>query len=279
MRRVVNWCLRGLNAILVGAGIPVAVVYGMQQQGELKVSFPAPTITLGTALDEDGEKRRDSYTSFGSYLMTSKGPKLDGVSSEPVRSFECRAERLKEDERAAFLKAHNDARAVVGLEPLNWSDELATYSLEWLQETNDKYVAAVIGSDIKAKRNLPPIEHRPREGLFAQKFGENIYGSYASPPPEAGTTGPKAVASWLAEKQGFDTLNSQKPYVVGDEKGTVVGHYTQIIWKDTTKVGASKWICKTKDNGGNEYLFEVVLANYDPPGNDRGKSPLNPGSK
>jgi hypothetical protein len=35
MRRVVNWCLRGLNAILVGAGIPVAVVYGMQQQGEL----------------------------------------------------------------------------------------------------------------------------------------------------------------------------------------------------------------------------------------------------
>ena len=53
----------------------------------------------------------------------------------------------------------------------------------------------------------------------------------------------------------------------------MVGHYTQIVWKQTTQVGASRLIIETSSNLG-PMRYVVVFANYNPPGNFRGKPPF-----
>ncbi len=271
--------LLGFFVSLVGIVFYLAPVKGDDVAGE-----GAGMNGTFMAVDKDGERRFESFHSVGASVLTSKGIKPQG-DSEQLRSFECKAERLNGDERDAFLIAHNDARIQVGVEPLIWSDELASYSLEWQYENRQTYLDAVIGTDITGRRNLPPAIHRPADGKFARKYGENWSHSFKSP-PTTGTISSKHVTAWLSEKEAFDSMNNHRPYVVGDEesktdplgKAIIVGHYTQIIWKDTRNVGASKWVCRTKDGSQrkNESQFEVIFANYDPPGNYKGQSPINP---
>ena len=44
--------------------------------------------------------------------------------------------------------------------------------------------------------------------------------------------------------------------------GKAIGHFTQVVWKETTKVGFGK---VTRQNG--EDIEEVVVARYSPAGN------------
>ena len=44
--------------------------------------------------------------------------------------------------------------------------------------------------------------------------------------------------------------------------GNVIGYFTQVVWKETTKVGFGK---VTRQNG--ETIEEMVVARYSPPGN------------
>lgn len=308
-QRAWGWCW-AVGVMLVGAVLaPEELRAAPQGAPQATLTLPEPVtssrnvvdvevVGQGTAPNTTAPKetvrkeRLAEYRQSGAFVMTAEGPRLAGQRGEPVRSFEVVAERLPEGERAAFLKALNDARAEVGQQPLVWSDELSTYSLEWLVHNSEAYRDAVVGKEIKAARNLPPAGHRPYEGEWAQKHGENLYYSYGPPPVDAGATGLSAVGSWVAEKPAYEMLNLQKPYVIGDEYGKVdaqgrpivVGHYTQIIWRDTTHVGVSKWKCRTKDisgdgTSGNEVQFEVVIANFAPEGNYLGRSPLNPTDK
>ena len=47
-----------------------------------------------------------------------------------------------------------------------------------------------------------------------------------------------------------------------------VGHYTQIVWKDTHKIGAAMF--EVTLNGKRT---SVIVCNYDPRGNFRGQKP------
>ena len=211
-------------------------------------------LTLATAAAQEGDGPADHFAA--------KGP--NGESAD--------GRVLGEADKAAFLKAHNDARKAVGLDPLAWSDDLSRFSLEWIKENHDTnyWAAALAGND-------PALKHRPQgadAGKFRQRYGENAY--FWSGDDSFATSPADAVASWLEEKAAFDKLKAEKPYVVGDEVGkrdekgnpVVVGHYTQIVWKDTKKVGAASWTFRAK---GRKVV--VVFANYDPAGNYTGQSP------
>lgn len=69
---------------------------------------------------------------------------------------------------------------------------------------------------------------------------------------------PFAVATdmWIEEKGKYWGQPVDQNYVV-------YGHYTQVIWPDTTKVGIA-----TARNGD----FVIVVAHYDPVGNFLGRS-------
>ena len=87
------------------------------------------------------------------------------------------------------------------------------------------------------------------------RFGENLYGSYGfEPTPE------HVVDDWAAESacmQGAPIVG-EAACVPVDGVCSVCGHYTQIVWPSTRRVGCGVARC------GEE---RVWVCNYDPPGN------------
>ncbi len=226
VQHAVKRCLRCLAVVVFGAAVPCLVVWGQAEPAEVvrKLRFEETNLDTG-----------ESY----------RGDILSGAG------------------KAAFLKAHNDARQAVGLDPLTWSDDIAAYSLSWIAENRPGYL------DAARAGKLPALKHRPHEdGEFQQKYGENLaaWNGLASTETNASA----AVSAWLQEKAAFEKLNELKPYIVGDEAGKTdddgkpirVGHYTQIVWKDTTKLGAAMF--EFKLNGERTV---VVVCNYSPRGN------------
>ncbi|MEO1655533.1 MAG: CAP domain-containing protein, partial [Bacteroidota bacterium] len=146
------------------------------------------------------------------------------------------------DFKATMLKEHNYWRAQLGITPLKWSRELAVYAQEWANEL---------------KRRGCELEHRPRNGQFTQKYGENLYygykGFHGSPQD--------ATDSWASERKyfNFETLE-------WDWRDS--GHYTQMIWENTTEVGCAKVECT--DANGTRVIW---VCNYNPAGNYPGTPP------
>ncbi len=155
------------------------------------------------------------------------------------------------------VAAHNAARAAVGAMPplpdLVWSDDLAEVAQDWA----DTLVSTQCGS----------ISHRPNGD-----YGENI-AAQSSRGLNTQFSGPDAVQAWVAELDcygygtidGSETCNQQ---CVQSLNASGCGHYTQVVWRDTESVGCGYASC---DNGGT--TFEVIVCNYDPPGNFIGQSP------
>ena len=107
-------------------------------------------------------------------------------------------------DREAFLKVHNIARAAVGVGPLQWSDKLAAHAQEWANHL----------------AHSGKFEHRPNN-----RYGENLAAFTAAESPEY------AARLWLEERNDYhgeriDGRNFHK-----------FGHYTQMIWRRTTHVG------------------------------------------
>ncbi len=129
-----------------------------------------------------------------------------------------------------MLAVHNAVREEVKVPPLHWSDKLAAYAQEW-------------ANTLAARRKL---SHRPDS-----PYGENLFeigGAAATP---------AAVAkAWASEKRNYN-------YRTNSCHG-MCGHYTQIVWRTTRKVG-----CAVARGGGRE----IWVCNYDPPGNVIGKWP------
>ena len=130
----------------------------------------------------------------------------------------------------SMLAAHNAVRQEAGVPELNWSVELATFAQQWAD-------ALVARGQFAHRRNSP--------------YGENLYEITG-----VRTTPGEVVEQWAAESKNYR-------YSSNTCRG-VCGHYTQIVWRDTRKVG-----CAVARKAGTE----VWVCNYDPPGNWIGKRP------
>src|SRR5258708_14280669 len=127
---------------------------------------------------------------------------------------------LATQDRDAVLTAHNDARKneVPGnnggtLPNMEWDDALATASQTY--------------ADTLVRTKCGAIDHDANRG----DVGENLaQGSTtdASAPPQSGAD---AVKSWVAEKADYTYASN----TCAPEKAC--GHYTQVVWRDTAKVG------------------------------------------
>lgn len=141
---------------------------------------------------------------------------------------------LTEAEIEIILERHNYWRADVGVtEKLEWSEEMADWAADWAK---------------KLKRKNCGWEHRPDND-----FGENLFKGTAGAFDAA-----YVVDAWASEKADYNyDKNKCKP-------GKMCGHYTQIIWQTTKKVGCAKIECDGMD---------IWVCNYDPPGNWVGEKP------
>lgn len=140
-------------------------------------------------------------------------------------------------ESLQVLNAHNNARQQVGLNKVKWSPQLAT----WAQQQADRIA---------------------RSGVFAHTanspYGENLgIGTGAYGPIDA-TNG------WISEKQYFRRGDS--PVFSGNR---VTGHYTQVVWRETSEIGLGKAIVQKGQWKG----ATVVVGAYNPRGNMNRRAP------
>ncbi len=111
--------------------------------------------------------------------------------------------------RKDWLQAHNAERALVGLPSLVWSAKAEKQAKAWAREL------------ARSGR----FEHSGVAGM-----GENLYATGGSGSPSAAA----AVAEWASEKRFFDDRLRRC-----ERAWQECGHYTQLVWRDTTEVGCA----------------------------------------
>jgi len=132
-----------------------------------------------------------------------------------------------------FTAAHNAVRTPLGIADLSWDTTVAVVAQAYAEQLASENCAFYhsMGS-----------------------YGENLYWAKGFEPTPADVTN-----SWASEVQFYDyATNSCTP-------GEMCGHYTQIVWADTERVGCGMAYCSDGS--------EVWVCNYDPPGNWIGEWP------
>lgn len=124
-----------------------------------------------------------------------------------------------------IVEAHNRHRAAHCAPPLAWSSELAA--------TAQRHAERLRSGGCNLVHSQGP-------------YGENLFG--ASPAGQA--TPDVVVDDWYNEVTAYDMRHPGF--------GMRTGHFTQVVWKDTTRVGCAVARCQDSD---------VWVCNYDPPGN------------
>ncbi|KAL5699283.1 hypothetical protein ACHQM5_030211 [Ranunculus cassubicifolius] len=171
-----------------------------------------------------------SYALLGILLLSSSLPCLSLSDTNHAR-------RVLKPARTStiqkFLIPHNRVRAKLGLRPLQWSEKLANFAKSYANQ----------------RKKDCALRHSNTN------YGENIFwGSGKDWRPS------DAVTAWADEKKYYNyKLNSclQKEDCL---------HYTQIVWKESLRVGCARVICNSGDT--------FITCNYDPHGNVIGQKPF-----
>lgn len=146
------------------------------------------------------------------------------------------------DVNGLILAAHNRERAMVGVPAMHWDAKLAADAREWAV-----YLAA-----------SGTFEHFEEVSDDPEAQGENLW---------MGTKGAFAaetmVGHWAGEKKDFVEGAFPNNSRTGDLED--VGHYTQMVWRDTTAMG-----CAIVPNDEDEYL----VCRYATSGNVVGERPF-----
>ncbi|KAI4296511.1 hypothetical protein L6164_036461 [Bauhinia variegata] len=137
-----------------------------------------------------------------------------------------------QDSPADYVNAHNAARSQVDVPDITWDNEVAAFA--------QNYANQRVGDC--------QLVHSGGGG----QYGENLAGSTGD------LSGAAAVALWVNERANYD-YNSNS--CVGGE----CLHYTQVVWRDSVRLGCAKVRC---NNGGT-----FIGCNYAPPGNVIGQRP------
>ncbi|TIX50085.1 CAP domain-containing protein [Alteraurantiacibacter aquimixticola] len=152
-----------------------------------------------------------------------------GAQDQPASAFE-----------HEFLTAHNEERRDAGVPPLAWSDELAEEAHAWARRL--------------ARQGR--LQHASRDERGDK--GENLWMGTA-----ALYSARTIFSTFVAEKRHF--MNGSFPNVSRTGRWRDVGHYTQVIWRETQQLG-----CAVARNDAHDF----VVCRYWPAGNWYGRTPL-----
>lgn len=133
---------------------------------------------------------------------------------------------------AGFLFGHNRVREEHCAPPLVWSAEVARQAQRWADS-----LAA----------NGCPLKH---SGVYGENLVRGTVGVDEDPE--------KIVDLWYREVSAYDFARG------GFSEKT--GHFTQVVWSDTQRLGCGTSTCQGK---------RIWVCNYDPPGNYRGQYAAN----
>lgn len=139
-----------------------------------------------------------------------------------------------------MLRAHNAVRAGLNtspaLEPLTWSSEIAKVAQAYAEK-----LAGTCGSLVHSTDG---------------KYGENLAAFSYKTEPKA------SVDAWESELACYTYAKIGSPDC--SAACTSCGHYTQLVWRNTKRVGCGVASCVKRT---------YWVCNYEPPGNYRGQYP------
>ena len=138
------------------------------------------------------------------------------------------------------LRLHNHERAALGLPPLVWNDQLAKSAEDWAAKLSRSGM----------------LQHEHQGDSSGQ--GENLWmGS------RDGYSIDEMIGDWSGEKARF--RRGKMPSISHQGDWEAVGHYSQMVWRETRAVGCA--IAHSPD-------WDVLVCRYDPPGNVWGQNPF-----
>ena len=149
-----------------------------------------------------------------------------------------------------ILEAHNQVRAHHRLPALSWSPNLAAYSQGW--------------ANYLASNNSCRMKHRSAAGKDFEQYGENLFWASAKSWSDGRLQAQKVVAPEVAKAWAAEWVDYHFPSNTC-RRGKQCGHYTQMIWRDTTQVGCAMTLCPD--------LGQIWVCSYNPPGNWIGQHP------
>ncbi|XP_037276373.2 Golgi-associated plant pathogenesis-related protein 1-like [Rhipicephalus microplus] len=210
--------------------------------GVLDDNFPTTTIFKTVSFDDRGRRIVQTKTVQSSMLRKKIINRSDGtkdiveeIITPGSQTMLSRDQPMSEaDFQKNSLDWHNYYRALHGVPPLQLDAKLNGIAKKW---------ATTLAKEDR-------FEHSPDS-----EYGENVYVKWSSNPNHQ-ITGREAVESWYSEISDYRWDGS-------DPDVDAVGHFTQLIWKETTRMG-----CAQARGPTNKIL---VVANYAPPGNVVGK--------
>lgn len=146
-----------------------------------------------------------------------------------------------------ILDLHNKYRNDNGIPSLEWDTTLSDKAKKW-----NEFLKV---NESCAMRH--PINSKYEKDTFIpNNMGQNLYtrvGNFESNPIDDAIS---AVQNWWNECVDYDKTNSNpKP-----QNFDKVGHFTQVAWKDATKLGCHHINCNNSDN--NEFKT-LITCNYD----------------
>ncbi|KAK1414574.1 hypothetical protein QVD17_30321 [Tagetes erecta] len=129
-----------------------------------------------------------------------------------------------------YVSMHNCIRRVLNLKPVTWDEELAKKAQAYAEE----------------RKVDCQLIHAPFSGDGENlAMGQDLSGTWAT-------------QLWLDERLDYD---HQK-----NECTAMCGHYTQIVWNTTERIGCGKARC-------NDGKTNFICCRYNPPGNYIGQYP------
>jgi len=150
-----------------------------------------------------------------------------------------------------MVAAHNAARAAVNpaanpaLPDMSWDATVAAHAQSWAESCSFSHF---IGAGTNE--------------------GQNLYASASSGSGASNAPKPQSVVdNWVSEIQYY-TYSSNTCV-----SGQMCGHYTQVVWRNSTLLGCGIKYCSTGSPWTQYPNWWIVVCNYSPAGNYVGKQP------
>lgn len=141
--------------------------------------------------------------------------------------------KMSQADAQAALDFHNKVRKDVGSPPLVWSAELAKYAQAWAEHLT---------------KNGCKMKHRPEDGKWKRIYGENIFWG-----------GSAVYNATSASEMWYNEIKDYTHGPISSSNFHKTGHYTQMVWKNSTSVGLGQATCLSG--------AIIIVGNYDPAGN------------
>ena len=181
--------------------------------------------------------------------------RVQQLAGSPARTTALAGETAAIDP-ADYLEEANAWRAEVGAPPLVWDETIARVAQTWADHLENEG-CDMVHSTSEWSKAAYKAAGGPEEAL-----GENIAWACCADPPTQ--NGKDVVDMWASEKKSY-AYGAVGEACTSHDGGTV-GHYTQLVWAESQKMGCGMATCG--DAG------TVWVCNFFPSGNWMGEAPF-----